>query len=110
MKFKYLNIAGFAFSRSIPMACAMLFLAGASMVGVFAMVLSLVHLMVSNEMRGRVVSVYNLAFRGGMPVGNLVAGLFVPLFSAPAIFAVNGVVLVALGLYFFGFQRKVVEL
>ncbi len=104
------GIAGFAFSRSIPMACAMLFLAGASMVGVFAMVLSLVHLMVSNEMRGRVVSVYNLAFRGGMPVGNLVAGLFVPLFSAPAIFAVNGVVLVALGLYFFGFQRKVVEL
>jgi hypothetical protein len=56
------------------------------------------------------MSVYNLTFRGGMPVGNLAAGQLVPMFTAPTVFVVNGVLLVALGLYFFLFQRRVAEL
>lgn len=105
-----LAVGGFAFSRSVAFSCAMLFLAGVSMMGVFAMVLSLVHLVVSNQMRGRVISVYNFAFRSGMPLGNAVAGELVPLFSAPKVFAANGLLLVALGLYYWIFQRKVAEL
>ena len=34
------------------------------------------------ELRGRVVSIYGLAFRGGMPVGSLVAGFLVSAFGA----------------------------
>jgi len=37
--------------------------------GVFATVNSLVQLIVTEEMRGRVMSVYTGAFRGGMPMG-----------------------------------------
>ena len=88
----------------------MLFFSGAAMMGVFSMVVSLVQLVVTNQMRGRVMSVYNFAFRGGMPLGNLMAGWFVPIFTAPAVLAVNGVLLVALGLYFLLFQRRVAEL
>jgi hypothetical protein len=88
----------------------MLFFSGASMMGVFAMVLSLVQLVVTNEMRGRVISVYNFAFRGGMPLGNAIAGELVPVFTAPKVFAVNGMVLVALGVYYWFFQRRVAEL
>jgi MFS family permease len=80
------------------------------MMGVFSMVVSLVQLVVTNQMRGRVISVYNLAFRGGMPLGNLIAGLFVPVFTAPKVFAVNGVLLIALGLYYWVFQRRVAAL
>ena len=61
----------------------MLVLVGASMMAVFATVTSLVQLITTNEMRGRVMSVYNCAFRGGMPMGNLVSGWLVPMFTAP---------------------------
>ena len=56
------SIAGFALSPSIPLACVMLFCSGASMISVFTTVNSLVQLIVTNEMRGRVMSVYNFSF------------------------------------------------
>ncbi len=105
-----LAITGFALSRSVAMSCAMLLLGGAALMGVFAMVNSLVQLVVTNEMRGRVMSVYNLSFRSGMPMGNLLAGWLVPIFTAPVVLAVNGVLLVALGAYYFLVQRRVAEL
>ena len=104
------GIAGFALSRSVPISCVILFFSGAAMMGVFSMVVSLVQLVVTNQMRGRVMSVYNLTFRGGMPVGNLIAGWLVPIYTAPVVIAVNGALLVVLGLYFFLVQRRVAEL
>jgi MFS family permease len=104
------GISGFALSRSIATSCVMLFFSGAAMMGVFSMVVSLVQLVVTNQMRGRVMSVYNLAFRGGMPVGNLVAGWLVPIFTAPKVLAVNGILLVLLGMYYFLVQRRIAEL
>ena len=38
-----------------------------------------------------------LRFRGGMPMGNLLTGWLVPLFSAPLVLAVNGLVLMRCG-------------
>jgi hypothetical protein len=61
-------------------------------------------------MRGRVMSVYNCAFRGGMPMGNLLSGWLVPIFSAPVVLGANGVLLVFLGLYFLVVQRRVAAL
>jgi MFS family permease len=104
------GITGFALSRSVAISCGMLLFSGASMMGVFSMVVSLVQLVVTNQMRGRVMSVYNFAFRGGMPLGNLIAGQLVPIFTAPKVLAVNGVLLVGLGLYYWLFQRRVAEL
>src|ERR1035441_7628926 len=68
------GIAGFALSKSLPLSYTFLVLVGASMMAVFATVNSLVQLITTNEMRGRVMSVYNFAFRGGMPMGNLLSG------------------------------------
>jgi predicted MFS family arabinose efflux permease len=104
------GITWFAASRSVATSCAALFFSGASMMAVFSMVTSLVQLVVTNQMRGRVMSVYNFAFRGGMPLGNLIAGQLVPIFTAPKVLEVNGVLLVALGLYYWLFQRRVAEL
>jgi predicted MFS family arabinose efflux permease len=102
-----LAIAGFALSRSLHFSEAMMVLAGASMMAVFANVNALVQLITTNEMRGRVMSVYNFAFRGGMPMGNLVSGWFVPVFTAPIVLAVNGVLLILLALYFLLLERRV---
>jgi MFS family permease len=105
-----IGVSGFALSPWIPLTCASLFFAGAAMMGVFSMVSSLVQLIVTNQMRGRVMSVYNLSFRSGMPMGNLIAGWLVPIYTAPVVLGVNGALLVALGLYYFLVQRRVAEL
>jgi predicted MFS family arabinose efflux permease len=103
-------ISGFALSKSLPVSGVILVLAGASMMAVFATVNSLVQLITTNEMRGRVMSVYNFAFRGGMPMGNLLSGWLVPLFTAPVVLGVNGLLLVLLALYFLLVQRRVAAL
>jgi predicted MFS family arabinose efflux permease len=103
-------IAGFSFSRSLPLSYVMLLFVGASMMVVFATVTSLVQLITTNEMRGRVMSVYNCAFRGGMPMGNLLTGWLVPVFTAPIVLGVNGFVLVLVALYFLLVQRRVAAL
>ena len=69
------GITGFSLSRSLPLSYAMLVLVGASMMTVFATVTSLVQLITTNEMRGRVMSVYNCAFRGGHADGKFVVGM-----------------------------------
>ncbi len=104
------SISGFALSTSLFVSCLMLFLAGASLMAVFANVSSLVQLITTNQMRGRVMSVYNVAFRGGMPMGNLATGWLVPMFTAPVVLAVNGVLLILLGLVFLLGQRRVAAL
>jgi predicted MFS family arabinose efflux permease len=104
------GIAGFSLSRSLPLSYTMLALVGASMMGVFATVNSLVQLITTNEMRGRVMSVYNCAFRGGMPMGNLLSGWLVPMLTAPVVLGVNGLLLVLLALYFLLVQRQVAAL
>ncbi len=103
-------IAGFALSKSLPLSYSMLVLVGASMMAVFATVTSLVQLITTNEMRGRVMSVYNWAFRGGMPMGNLMTGWLVPMFTAPIVLGVNGLVLILVAGYFLLVQRRVAAL
>jgi predicted MFS family arabinose efflux permease len=103
-------IAGFAVSKSIVLSGGLLVLSGAAMMGVFSMVSSLVQLITPNEMRGRVMSVYNLSFRGGMPLGSLITGWLVPRYTAPHVLAVNGLLLVAVGFYFLLVQRRVAAL
>ena len=70
-----------------------LFGAGACMVMVSAMLSSLVQLNAPNEMRGRVMSIYMVAFRGGMPLGSLAAGWLATVMSTPTVLAGNGILL-----------------
>ena len=104
------GIAGFSFSRSLPLSYVMLAVVGASMMAVFATVNSLVQLITTNEMRGRVMSVYNCAFRGGMPMGNLLSGWLVPVFTAPVVLGANGLLLILVAVYFLLVQRRVAAL
>lgn len=104
------GITGFALSKSVVLSCIILFLSGAVLMCAFAMISSLVQLITANEMRGRVMSVYNVAFRGGMPFGSVVTGWLVPVLTAPTVLSVNGVILLSLGLYFLLVQRRVAAL
>jgi MFS family permease len=101
----------FAQSPSAPVACVMLFLAGASLMSVFSMLTTLVQMIIPDNMRGRVMSVYNLALRGGGPVGGLIVGtLMIPHFGAPLTFTITGGLQILLALYFLTANRRVAVL
>ena len=104
------GIAGFALSKFLWLSFGLVAIVGFSMMGVFATVSSLVQLNVTEEMRGRVMSVYNCAFRGGMPMGNIASGWLIPLFSAPLVLAINGVLLIVMALFFLLVKRRVATL
>ena len=95
-----LFIIAFAMSRTLWLSDLLLFLTGAALMVVFSTVTSLVQLIAPNEMRGRVMSIYMLAFRGGMPLGSLASGWAATYIGAPAVLQVNGVLLVAVAIYF----------
>jgi len=93
-------LLGFALSRSLPLSLAIAFFAGICIVGVIALYSSLVQLTTSDQMRGRVMSIFMLAFRGGMPLGNLIAGFVAEKWSISTALAVNGVILAMVALWF----------
>ncbi len=93
-------IVAFATSRVWWWSCALLFLAGAALIVVFSMTASLVQLIVPDHLRGRVVSIYMVAFRGGMPLGSLAGGYAASLTSAPQVLTVNGALVSVVALYF----------
>ena len=90
----------FGLSRNLTESVLIAFLAGACIVAVISLYSSLVQLMISDAMRGRVMSIFMLAFRGGMPLGNLVAGYVAQRWSISLALAVNGAILAAVALIF----------
>jgi len=103
-------MTAFAMSNRLPVSFLMLFLAGAAMISVFTMVTSLVQLITPNEMRGRVMSVYNVAFRGGMPFGSFIIGALTQFYPLTSLLAVNGVLMLLIGIYLLAVHRKVANL
>jgi predicted MFS family arabinose efflux permease len=103
-------IAAFGLSRNLVLSSILLFLGGAALMGVFAMISSLVQLVAPDEMRGRVMSVYNVAFRGGMPIGSLISGELITVSSVNSVLAANGVLLALVGLYYLVIHRRVAHL
>ena len=99
-------LIGFAFSRSLSLSLVIAFFAGICIVGVIALYSSLVQLTASDDMRGRVMSIFMLAFRGGMPLGNLLAGYVAQRWSITVALAVNGAVLASVALFFIARRTK----
>ena len=95
-----LLIIGFAASRVLWLSDILLVFTGAALMIVFSTVTSLIQLIAPNEMRGRVMSIYMLAFRGGMPLGSLVSGWLATYLGAPLVIGINGALLVVVAVYF----------
>ena len=93
-------IVSFALSRNFPLSLVIAFFAGACVVGVVSLYSSLVQLTTSDSMRGRVMSIFMMAFRGGMPLGNLLAGFMAERYSITIALAINGSILFVVALVF----------
>jgi MFS family permease len=69
-----LAVVAFAMSRNFALSCLLLALVGAGMVSVANAVDTLLQALVQDEIRGRVMSMYGLAFIGLPPVGGMLIG------------------------------------
>jgi predicted MFS family arabinose efflux permease len=95
-----LATAGFAESKWLPVSCALIFLAGMAVMASASLMLSVVQLIVLDSMRGRVMSVYGLAFRAGIPLGSLVLGKLIPVLGVSVAVGGFGLCLVGVAAYF----------
>lgn len=69
-----LCVANFALSSSLPVSLMFLFGVGFALVVSVAISNTLLQKLVTDNMRGRVMSMFMLSFVGSMPIGNILAG------------------------------------
>ena len=105
-----LVIVGFATSRTLWLSYGLLFIGSSLLISAFALISSLVQIIATDKMRGRVMSIYNVAFRGGMPFGGLISGKLAETYGVPTVVAANGALLACLGLYILVMRKRVSEL
>jgi predicted MFS family arabinose efflux permease len=100
-------IAAFALSKWLPLSYLLIFLIGVAIMASASLMLALVQIITIDGMRGRVMSVYNLAFRAGIPLGSLTLGKLIPIFGVSTALAGAGLILVAVSVYFLLAKRTV---
>jgi len=100
-----LSLAAFAYSSTFALAAVFIFTASVALMALFTLVTSLVQLRTSNEMRGRVMGIYNIAFRGGMPIGSLVMGQAIGMAGVSPVLCGAGLILVCMGFLYIGFRH-----
>ena len=104
-----ITIIGFCLNPYAWLAYPIIFVGSIFMMCVFAMIASLVQLTVEEEMRGRVMSIYMLAFRGGAPMGALLTGFLAERIPLTHVLMVEGALLSLIALTFLLSPSKVKE-
>jgi predicted MFS family arabinose efflux permease len=89
---------GASVSRWQWLTMALLVGSGFFLTTAFSTLNSLVQEMAPDALRGRVLSIFGLAFRGGGPVGSLLAGVLVRSLGAPRVMAVYAAALLVVAL------------
>src|SRR5882672_7018041 len=83
----------FSLSTNVVVSLIFLFLLGFGIVCSVAVSNMLLQKLVSNEMRGRVMSMFMLSFIGAMPIGNLIAGAASHRFGVQRTLAAGGLII-----------------
>ncbi len=103
-------LIAFASTSWLPAGAILLFLNGGAILAVFTMVTSLVQLNVPEELRGRIMSVFNTAFRGVMPISNVICGFAAEKLGASNVLRFNGSILILVALRYILGENKVKSL
>src|SRR5205807_7462429 len=83
----------FSLSTHLGWSLFFLFALGFGIVCSVAVSNTLLQKLVTNEMRGRVMSMFMLSFIGAMPIGNLIAGAASHRFGVPHTLATGGLII-----------------
>ena len=79
----------FSTSRTLPLSIGLMALVGAGVIGTAASINTVLQTLVDEHMRGRVMSLYTVAFLGISPLGSLAGGRLAAAIGAPATFAIG---------------------
>ena len=103
-------ITGFAVSSQLTLSLMFLFGLGFALVCSIAITNTLLQKLVTDQMRGRVMSMFLLSFIGTMPIGNLVAGSASNHFGPQPTLAVGGFVVTIVATSVLIFNQRLREL
>ena len=87
-----LCITGFALSSRLNLSLLFLFGLGFALVVSVALTNTLLQKLVTDQMRGRVMSMFLLSFIGTMPIGNILAGTLSNQFGPQRVLAIGGLI------------------
>ncbi|MCB0222722.1 MAG: MFS transporter [Anaerolineae bacterium] len=91
----------FALARWLPFSLLALVGVGWGFMILFNMANTLIQTLVSDELRGRVVSVYTLSFFGLMPLGALLAGFVAEFIGEPLTIILSALISLGFGLFLY---------
>lgn len=94
------GVVAFAFSGNVWLSVALLVATGFAIMVVSASVNTILQTLVSEEMRGRVMSLYTMAFVGMTPLGSLAGGAIAAELGAPLTVAAGGLGCLVLAVWF----------
>jgi MFS family permease len=94
------TLVAFASSRAFWLSAVLLVVTGFALMLATASVNTVIQTLVSDRMRGRVMSLYAMAFIGVTPVGSLAGGALATRIGAPWTVAIGGLACVALSVTF----------
>lgn len=103
-------ITNFALSTTLAFSLTFLFGLGFALVVSVAITNTLLQKLVTDKMRGRVMSMFILSFLGTMPIGNIVAGAVSNQFGPQRTLAVGGLVVTIFATIVTIFSRRLREL
>ena len=86
-------LVGFSLSTKVVLSLFFLFALGFGIVCSVAVINTLLQKLVTDEMRGRVMSMFMLSFVGAMPIGNLIAGAASHRFGVQRTLAAGGMII-----------------
>ena len=95
-----LSLVLFSFARSVTIALPLLALAGFGMMTQMASSNTVLQTLVDDDKRGRVMSLYTMAFTGTAPLGSLLIGWVAARLGAPLAIGIGGGLTVCAGLVF----------
>ena len=95
-----LGLVAFALSRNFWLSLLVLPIVGAGMMVQMASTNTILQTIVEEELRGRVMAFYTMAFLGTAPIGSLLAGVVADRIGTPATILIGGVVCIVAGAWF----------
>lgn len=100
-----LGLLGLAFVNKIWIALALLFCIGFGMVVIISSCNTLIQHLVDDDKRGRVMSLYTMAFMGTTPIGSLCGGIIAHKIGVPHTFLLAGLIMI-IASYIFSTKLK----
>jgi len=95
-----LGLTAFSFSRSLWLSMLVLPIVGAGMMITMAATNTIIQTVVEEDLRGRVMAFYTMAFLGTAPIGSLIAGVAADRIGPQRTILLGGLACIAAGMWF----------